>query len=261
MALIALQHHPRVASRGTPEARARSVRRRVGVAWALLFFNTLTYFPSGLLHIPSHIGKGLTNAALPLALLVALTVNPRIRLRPNVFLCLLGLLVVDTVITGADFTISSPGHVGTAYRTLRLIEYVAALWLLTPWWGRDDMLLLRYHLRCLYAALGSVLLGLLIAPGRAFNGRLVGVIWPMAPTQVAQYAGVAAGVTVLLWLGRRVTGRVALAGATFAIAMLLLTHSRTELLGLLLGLVVAASASLPSTQGCGSSSRRVRQPS
>ena len=53
------------------------------------------------------------------------------------------------------------------YRTFRLAEFVAALWLLTPWWGRRDMLLLRYQLRCLYVALGSVLLGLLIAPGHA----------------------------------------------------------------------------------------------
>ena len=110
---------------------------------------------------------------------------------------------------------------------------MAALWLLTPWWGRHDMLLLRCHLRCLYVALGSVLLGLLIAPGHAlaFNGRLEGVIWPMTPTQVAQYAAVAAGLTVLLWLARLLSGRVTLAGVTFAVAILLLTHTRTALAG------------------------------
>ena len=83
-------------------------------------------------------------AALPLALLVALTVNPKIKLRPNVFLCLVCLLVLDTVIT----CVTAP-HLGTMFRTFRLAEFVAALWLLTPWWGRRDMLLLRCQLRCL----------------------------------------------------------------------------------------------------------------
>ena len=165
-----------------------------------------------------------------------LTVNPKVRLRPNVFLCLVGLLTADTVIT----TVAA-FHLGTVYRTFRLAEFVAALWLLTPWWGRHDMLLLRCHLRCLFWALGSVLLGLLIAPGkaRAYAGRLSGVIWPMEPTQVAQYAAVAAGLVVVLWLARLLSGRVAMAGVTFAVAILLLTHTRTALTGLVAGIIVA----------------------
>jgi hypothetical protein len=236
MSAIARPPRPRVASLDSAQARDRSVRRRVGVAWALLYFNTLTYFPGGLVHLPSHIGKGIAQAALPLALLVALTVNPKVRLRPNVFLCLVCLLVIDTVITCA----SAP-HLGEIYRTSRFAGFVAALWLLTPWWGRDDMLLLRYQLRCLYVALGSVLLGVLISPGRALHmqGRLAGVIWPMTPTQVAQYGAVAAGVTVLLWLNGLLSRRVTLGGVTFAVAILILTHTRTALLGLVLGLLVA----------------------
>ncbi len=235
MSVIALRRRPGVASLNSADARARSARRGVGVAWALLFFNTLTYIPGGLLHIPSHIGKGLAQAALPLALLVALTVNPKIRLRPNVFLCLLCLLALDTLITCMQTT-----HVGTWFRTFRLAEFVVALWLLTPWWGRHDMLLFRYQLRCLYVALGSVLLGLMLSPGRALpGGRLSGVIWPMAATQVAQYAAIAAGATVVLWLARLLSGRVTLAGVTFAVAMLLLTHTRTALVGLIAGILVA----------------------
>jgi hypothetical protein len=147
------------------------------------------------------------------------------------------LLVVDTVIT-----CTTGLHLGTDFRTFRLTEFVAALWLLTPWWGRQDMLLLRCHLRCLYAALGLVMLGFLIAPGRALGeagGRLSGVIWPMGPTQIAQYAAVAAGVTIVLWLGRLVGGRATLAGVTFAMAVLLLTHTRTALVGMAAGIPVA----------------------
>jgi O-antigen ligase len=236
MSVIALRRRPGVSSLDSAEARARSVRRGVGVAWALLYFNTLTYVPGGLLHVPSHIGKALAQAALPLALLVALTVNPKMRLRPNVFLCIVSLFVLDTVIT-----CTAGPHLGEVFRTFRLAEFVAALWLLTPWWGRQDMLLLRCHIRCLYVALGSVLLGLLIAPGHAlaFDGRLQGIIWPMTATQVAQYAAVTAGLTIVLWLGRMLSGRFALAGITFAVALLLLTHTRTALVGLVAGIVVA----------------------
>jgi len=236
MSAIALRHRPGVTSLDSAEARDRSVRRRVGAAWALLYFNTLTFVPGGLLHLPSHIGKGIAQGALPLALLVALTVNPKVRLRPNVFLCLVSLLAVDTLVT-----VTAGPHLGEEFRTFRLAEFVAVLWLLTPWWGRHDMLLLRCQLRCLYVALGSVLLGLLIAPGKArsVDGRLAGVIWPMAPTQVGQYAAVAAGLTIVLWLARRLSGRVTLVGVIFSIALLLLTHTRTALVGLVAGLLVA----------------------
>jgi hypothetical protein len=220
-----------------PTARDRSVRRRVGAAWALLFCNTLT-FVSGIsaLGIPSKVGKGIAQAALPLAILIALTVNPKIKVRPNVFLCLMCLLVADTVLTAMQ----TP-HLGTMFRTFRLAEFVAGLWLLTPWWGRRDMMLLRIHLRCLWGALGSVLLGILVFPGHAFEygGRLTGVIWPMFPTQIAQYAAVVIGLTIVLWLGRVFSGRVTLVGVTVAVLILLLTHTRTALAALVAGMLIA----------------------
>jgi hypothetical protein len=237
MSVIALQRgRLGVRSVDSTEARERSTRRRVGATWALLFFNTLTYVPGGLLHLPSHVGKGLAQSALPAALLVALSVNPKVRLRPNIFLCLVCLLVVDTVLT-----VTSAPHLGEEFRTVRLAGFVVVLWLLTPWWGRRDLMLLRYQLRCLYAALASVLLGLMISPGKAlsFGGRIQGVIWPMAATQVAQYAAVAAGLTIVLWLARLLSGRATVAGVTFSVAILLLTHTRTALVGLVAGILVA----------------------
>ena len=239
-----LRPRRRAPSLGSAEARERWVHRRVGITWGLLFLNTLT-FSSGtwnslplIVPIPTAIGKLLTQGALPVALLLALTVNRRIVIRPNVFLCLLSLLVVEAFVAG----LHPAGHViGTLYRTFRLAGFVATLWLLTPWWGRRDMLLLRCHLRWLYVGLGSVLLGILIAPGHALaqNGRLSGAIWPMFPTQIAQYAAVAAGLTVVLWLARLLSGRVTLAGVAVAVAILLLTHTRTALVGLVAGILVA----------------------
>ena len=236
------------------ELRDRWVRHRVALAWALLFLNTLTFVPGGLLPLPARIGKACTQGALPLAILVALSVNPAVIrwrdrrvprtggplsglvVRPNVFLCLAFLLVGDALITTIQ-----PQHLGTVYRTFRLAEFVTALWLLTPWWGRRDLLLLRCHLRCLYAAIGLVTLGIFVSPGRAFaqDGRLSGTIWPMYPTQVAQYAAVAAGLTVVLWLSRLLSGRVTLAGVSLTVAVLLLTHTRTAIASLLAGILVA----------------------
>ena len=69
------------------ERLERSVRVRVGVAWGLLFFNTLTFFPhTSFIPIPGTIGKAIAQAALPAALLVALSVNPKVIVRPNVLL-------------------------------------------------------------------------------------------------------------------------------------------------------------------------------
>lgn len=234
--VAALHRHRRSAPVDPGELRDRSVRRRVSAAWGLLYLNTLTYSPGGFLPLPSRVGQLLTQGALTLAFFVALTVNPKLKVRPNVFLCLVSLLVLDTVITTLV-----PQHLGTAYRTFRLAEFVTVLWLLTPWWGRRDLLILRCHLRWLYVGLGSVLLGLLVTPGRAFalDGRLSGVAWPMGPTQVAQYAAVAGGLTVVLWLGRRLKGRTALALVAVDLALLLLTHTRTALVSMAAGILIA----------------------
>jgi hypothetical protein len=218
----------------TAEVRDRSVRRRVGIAWGLLVLNTIVYTGS-LVHIPSVVGKGITQAALPAALLLALTVNRRVIVRPNVFLCLLVLLTAEALVTSLE-----PQYFSTVYRTFRFAEFVAALWLLTPWWGRRDLLLIRCHLISLTVVLASVVLGLLVAPGHALaTGRLSGVLWDVPATQVAHYAAVILGVTVVLWLCGRLRGRRTLIIVGVAAAILLATHTRTALAALIAGLLVA----------------------
>ena len=210
------------------------MRRRVGLAWGLLVLNTIVYTGS-VLHIPSVVGKGITQAALPAALLVALTVNRRVIIRPNVFLCLLVLLAAEAIVTSMQ-----PQYSSTVYRTFRFAEFVAALWLLTPWWGRRDLLLVRCHLVSLAVVLGSVILGLLVAPGHALAaGRLSGVLWDVPATQVAHYAAVILGATVVLWLCGRLSGRRTLLVVAVAAAILLATHTRTALAALFAGLLVA----------------------
>ena len=237
----ALRPRPGVPWAKPSEQSGRWLRRRAGIAWALLLLNVLTFYPqtwSGqplIVPIPAALGKLLTQGALPAALLMALSTNRRLRIRPNVFLCLLSLLVVEGVAT-----ITQAQHLGTIYRTFRLTEFVATLWLLTPWWGRRDLLLLRAHLATISVVLGTVLLGLFVAPGHALaQGRLAGVLWPTPPTQVAEFAAVTMGLVVVLWLSSLVSGRVTLVVVAVTGAILLLTHTRTALVGAMAGLLVA----------------------
>jgi len=65
------------------------------------------------------------------------------------------------------------------------------------------------------------------------------VIWPMLPTQIAQYAAIAAGLTVMLWLARLVSGRATLVGVTATAMVLFLAHTRTALVALVAGVLVA----------------------
>lgn len=236
--------HRRVSVLGSAESRRRSVRRRIGLAWVLLFLNTLTFYAGTwtgeplLLPIPHRIGQLITQGALPAALLLVLSLNRRLLIRPNVFLGLLSLLVIGGLISGLGHP---GGHLtGTLYRTIRFTGFVVTLWLLTPWWGRRDMLLLKYQIIAMSTALGATVLGLVLAPGRALSGgRLAGTIWPTPPTQVADFAAATLGLVVVFWLGGMVRGRVTLAVVALVGAVLLLTHSRTELIAMMAGIIVA----------------------
>jgi hypothetical protein len=237
LSATALRRYPRALTRNLPEVRERSVRGRIKIAYSLLCFNTLTFFPGySVVPIPGKVGKGIAQVALPIAVLILLTINPKLKFRPNVYLCIVSLLVVDAAVTAFASL-----HLGTMLRTFRLAEFVAALWLLTPWWGRRDMLLFKCHLGFLYAIVGSVLLGILVSPGKAFafQGRLTGDLWPVFPTGIAQWAAVAAGLTVLLWLGRQISGRLASIGIFFAVTALILTHTRTALAAGVVGFLIA----------------------
>ena len=223
------------------EAAERSVRIRVGIAWALLIadvlpFSARTWTGAPLvIPIPSVVGKLIAQGALPLALLVALSVNRRLLVRPNVFMCLLTLLIIESFLL-----ILEPQHIGTIYRTFRFAGFVATLWLLTPWWGRRDLLLVRSHLTMLLVVLGTVLLGIPLKHHSAFGeGRLDGAFWPLPPPQVAHVAAVATGLVVVLWLGGMLSGRVTLVIVLITMASLLLTHTRTALVGMTAGIIVA----------------------
>ena len=213
-------------------------RRRVQMVWALLVLNVMTFFPGSphLLPIPGIVGKLIAQASLVGALMLVLTVNRPVRVRPSVFIFLLVLLASEALLASirAEFLF------GALFRASRLLTFAMVLWLLTPWWIRRDLLLVRTHLIVLWFILGSVVLGLLAAPGVAMTeDRLNGILWPIPPTQVGHYAAVAAGLTIVLWLSGLLRRSVALASVVVAIPVLLLTHTRTALIAMLAGVLIA----------------------
>jgi O-antigen ligase len=215
----------------------RAVRRRVGWIWALLFFNVLAYEKLPMLvPIPSILGKALTQGSLWAAFLLALTVNRRGLFRSNAFL-VLGTLLAATSLIMSVRTL----HVGSIYRAVRLIGFLATLWLLTPWWGRRDLMLTRFHVRCMVGVMISAMAGYLVAHHKAMaSGRLFGVIWPIPAPQLAHYSAVAVGLGIVLWFSGLLRRRQALALVGFGLVVLLLTHTRTALVAMSIAVLVAA---------------------
>jgi hypothetical protein len=217
---------------------AARVPRLVGLAWGFLLVNTLGFNASTLIiPFPRALGQVVTMGLLLAAFAIALVLNPRIRLRPSAYLVILTLLAL--LATASSLRLES--GVGSLLRCFRLLVFVSTLWLLSAWW-RDDLRFVKFHLRAVVAVLSTVLAGLVISPGAAFSGpdgRLVGALWPIAAPQVGMYCAVSIGLSLLLWLNRDLDGRSALVISVPAAALLLLSHTRTALLGLVVALLLA----------------------
>ncbi|MFD2418477.1 O-antigen ligase domain-containing protein [Amycolatopsis pigmentata] len=241
MELVDIRRVPQAAPEqsGTP--------RLVGAVWALLAINTLgSIGVVTIVRIPRSLIQLITMGSLMAAFGLALALNPRIRIRPSAYLTLLSLLLAVSVVSSLRL---ESGY-GSLFRCFRLFVFIATLWLLTRWWdGRPTFV--RYHVRMLTVVLASVVAGLLISPGKAmpgtYEGRLIDAIWPLTPPQVAHYAAIAAGLTLLLWLGRETTRFSALAIVVPALGVLMLSHTRTATLGLVIGLVIAAVSLVPTS--------------
>jgi hypothetical protein len=216
----------------------RSMRRRIGWVWGLLFFNVMTYAvaTTNLIPLPSHIGKLLPESAVGIALLFVLTANKRLLVRPNIYL----ILITAMCLCAALVSFRGYFGLGSMIRWFRFALFVGALWLTTPWWGRRDFMILHFQRRALMVVIGTVIVGMAFSPTRAFaaagGGRLGGIIWPIQPTVVAHYSAMLVGMTVVLWLAgvsrSRWTGFV-VAGA---FGVLILTHSRIALVAMLAGM-------------------------
>ena len=231
-----------------PPGSGASVRDNVlGVArnplavWVALLVNVLVFSDLPILiPVPPSVGQLLTQGALLVAGLLVLLANPHGVIRPNTFLVLLTLLAVVSLMV----SLHNEFLYGSTFRAVRFLGFILVLWLLTPWWGRANLPLLRCHIIGLRVIIGSVLLGAVLAPGKAFSydGRLSGAIWPIPPTQVAHYAAVLIGSTVVLWFGGVIRGRGLLLTLAIAGTTLITTHTRTALLAMAVGLAVAGAS-------------------
>ena len=223
----------------------RSVSPWVGLVWALLVVNTLgSLGVQTVVPIPRPILQMITMGSLGVAFALALLLNPRLRVRPSAFLFLLSLLLLVSIVS----SLFLESGLGALVRCARLTVFIATLWLLTCWWD-GSLAFVRHHVRALSAVLGSVALGLVVAPGLArpadYDSRLVGVLWPITATQVADYAAVVAGLTLVLWLTRAFSGWSVAGIALPAIVLLLLTHTRTATVGLVVAVAVVSLTLAP----------------
>lgn len=223
-------------------ASAKVLLRGPRLVWAALFLNVLAFSDlKTVIPIPTTVGQMATQGALIVAFLLALMANPRGIIRPNLFLVLLTIMAVVALMV----SIHNEFFLGSTFRACRLIGFTTVLWLLTPWFGRSDFVLLRSHIWCLRIVVGSILLGAILSPGAAYSygdGRLSGALWPIPPTQVAHYSAVLIGCTVVLWFGGAVRGRTALLTLIGAGATLLGAHTRTALIAMTIGLLIAAAS-------------------
>jgi hypothetical protein len=224
--------------RRSSEAPVDPGRVRLGLAvWALLFFNGLAYTDIQLLiPIPHVLGKFAPQGALFLAAVLVLVFNRDRLVRPNLFLTLYTLLATSALLASLRLDAGKGGLL----RSGRFIAFVAVLWLLTPLWGRRDRILLHWHVICLTAIVGLVALGGLIDPGRAQkDGRLYGFIWPVPSTQVGHYAAALAGIVIVLVLAGTMRPRLGVPIAVMAVVVLLLSHTRTATVGLIVGVFLS----------------------
>ncbi len=225
--------------RGERPSQSPDMPKAVALVWALLILNTLgSTGATTVIPIPRSVIQLVTMGSLVLAFCVALVLNVRLRIRPSAYLLLLTVLAILSLLASLNLEV---GY-GALFRCFRFGLFVSTLWLLTRWWD-GGIRLVRHHIRTYTVVLVTVVVGLAASPGMAlaeeYGGRLTGTIWPLTPPQVGQYAAVVIGLTLLLWLGGELDRLNALIVIVPAFGILLLTHTRTAMLGLIAGVLLA----------------------
>ena len=81
-------------------------------------------------------------------------------------------------------------------------------------------------------------------PGSAYlaSSRLIGVVPAIAAPQVAQFAAVMTAMSLIFWLADVRPARWAFARAGLGLSMILLSHTRTAMLGLFAGMFFAITS-------------------
>lgn len=220
---------------GRPPHPERRTERLVQTVWLMLVLNTWAWakYPSPL-QVPQRIWQVLTLGALFAAVGLAIVANPSLRLRPTTFLMLYTVLLVVTAIPVLRMT--TP--LGSYFRTFRYVLFIATLWLLSPFYGRRDLLMLKVHYRAIQVACASIVFGALAFPGAARGndeGRLQGVFPVLPPPQVGAFAVLGVSLSILCFLTGKLSRRRLTLHVFIALAMVALSHTRTPVLGMAVG--------------------------
>lgn len=221
-------------------------RRRFTIIWTLLLFSSLPYSADDrLFFVPGRIEQLGTAVALGVALLMAIALNRRLRvgdIAPIALYALIPLLALIPPLSGQT-------GIGSLLRAGRFGVALAVLVLISPLWTIERGLALGAHLRAMRWILVALLIQLPLLPFD--DGRLISNLPALTAPAVGQYAAMVAGLTLLLALGERIANRTAVFWVPVALTLLLMSKTRTAMVGLLAGLVVALL-------GLAGSSRRAR---
>jgi hypothetical protein len=233
---------PFPATLARPPRPERRTERLVQAVWLLLVLNTWAWakYPSPL-QVPQRIWQLLTLGALFAALALALVANPRVRLRPGLYMTLYTALLVVTLIPVLRMT--TP--LGSYMRVFRFTLFLSVLWLLSPFFGRRDLLMLRVHYRSILVACATIVFGALAFPGAARGndeGRLQGVFPVLPPPQVGAFAVLGMTLSTLAFLTGTLSRRRLMVHLAVGVAMVLLSHTRTPVLGMVVGGTLAVIA-------------------
>lgn len=223
-------------------------RSRVKLIWVLLVMSSLPWgLPTRVIAIPKRFEQLGTAIALGLAALLALAINRRLRVRDGGFIGLYLLLAAVALVP----VLGGWAGLGSLFRTGRFVLALLLVLLLSPYWQRDRDVLLEAHLDVYKVLL--IVTGLGLVTGMGFNplGRLWTQIPAMEPPQLGQVAGMTAGICLLLLVGRVVPARRAAVWTFVSLTFLMLSYTRTAMLALLVGLLLAMLSML-------STSRRAR---
>src|SRR3954451_17316587 len=131
-ALPSMVDHPAGPSASRARAFAAPRDRLVLAAWSALFLNGLGFLGSSLLPVPGVLAQMIAQGSLVVAIFLAAAANLRLAIRPHPALVLLSVLAVVSLVV----SLHNQFFLGSTYRAFRILGFLVALWLLTPWWGR-----------------------------------------------------------------------------------------------------------------------------
>lgn len=225
------------------EARAGEGARRphvlLTVTWGLLVLSCLPW--RGIqspIQIPQRVEEIATAVAVAVACVLALCVGPRVRLLVIPVFLLASLLAVAALVPW----INGVAGEGSLERAVRLASYVAAVWILAPAASREGgEPLVRAYLG-VFAFLASLIaLEALLRPALGFEPTLVrlqGVVPPVTPPRVGEIGAVTAGLATMAGVFGVIRRRSAIALGALGGTVLVLSHTRTAMLALSIGLVI-----------------------